>query len=85
MRCLAGLFVGNRPGSLSLGRITLWLVFIPALVMWLRQKDITQSHFEFLVIIVGYNLGSKFIKSLKDIVYGLKNVSNNSIPEIVKE
>jgi hypothetical protein len=55
--------------TISLGRVSFWLAFIPALVIWISSqgllnegmatKDIAPNHLTILLTLAGYNFGKK--------------------------
>lgn len=69
----------------SIGRVSWWLVFIPAIFIWASSggsldageatKDISPNHLSVLVLLAGYNFGKKVMDSVKDVV------GNNDSPE----
>jgi hypothetical protein len=74
--------------TISLGRVSFWLAFIPALVIWVNGdgnledgvslKDISPNHLTVLLTLAGYNFGKKVADTVKQ-VWG-KNDSENDGP-----
>jgi hypothetical protein len=52
--------------TISIGRISWWLAFSPALYTWVEcGRDITDHHMTILIILAGYNLGKKVVDGFK--------------------
>ena len=74
--------------TISLGRVSFWLAFIPALVIWangggnledgVSLKDISPNHLTILLTLAGYNFGKKVADTVKQ-VWG-KNDGGNDGP-----
>lgn len=66
------LFMEKKNGSTSLsfsvGRVSWWIVFVPAVYIWvstLGEQDISDHHAAMLLILAGYNLGKHGLETLK--------------------
>lgn len=72
VRLLGGLLMEKSQDNvwtISLGRISFWLLFIPALVIWVSGdgvlsdgvpvKDISPNHLTLLLTLAAYNFGKK--------------------------
>jgi hypothetical protein len=79
--------------KMSLARVAWWLVFIPALYIWITGKgiidvgtgnaatDISPNHFNVLLMLTGYNFGKKLNSTVQKWVTTKKsNSSNPSVP-----
>jgi hypothetical protein len=64
MNFLKGLVVSGA-GGLSLGRVTCWLVLVPALWAWTHGRDIPHGHLVTLLACFGYVFGGKFRSMIK--------------------
>ena len=74
---------------ISLGRLAFWITFIPAIYIWIYgggklvngvdTRDIADNHFKVLVLLMGYNLGTKITNTIK-VLLG-KDSSDTSTPE----
>lgn len=63
--------------TISLGRVSFWLAFLPALAIWiggngtledgLAVKDIAPNHLTILLTLAGYNFGKKVADSVNKI------------------
>lgn len=73
----SGLFMEKTDsGKLSLGRVSFWLAFIPALLIWINGdgaikdgtalQDITPNHLTILTYLMVYNFGKKLTGAAKD-------------------
>lgn len=68
--------------TISLGRVSFWLAFLPALYIWLSGqgllndgmsvKDISPNHLTMLLTLAGYNFGKKIADTVKN-VWGKNN------------
>lgn len=66
--------------NMSLARLAWWLVFIPALYIWIAGKgivdvgtgnsaiDISPNHFNVLLVLVGYNFGKKINDTVQSLL-----------------
>lgn len=67
MRYAGALFFEKKEGKwvISIGRISWWLAFSPALWIWIENmggdKDITEHHLTVLLLLAGYNFGKKVV------------------------
>jgi len=66
MRYFFALFFEYKKGKwvISIGRISWWLAFSPALYIWidsLGKQDITDHHLTVLLLLAGYNFGKKVV------------------------
>jgi hypothetical protein len=69
----------NQDGvwTISLGRVSFWLAFVPALVIWISGsgtleegvslKDISPNHLTVLLTLAGYNFGKKVADTVKQV------------------
>ena len=76
--------------KMSLARVAWWLVFIPALYIWINGRgiidvstgnpaiDISPNHFNILLTLTGYNFGKKINDTVQTILLEKKN--STSIP-----
>jgi hypothetical protein len=63
--------------TISLGRVSFWLAFLPALVIWVSGngaleegvslKDISPNHLTVLLTLAGYNFGKKVADTVKQV------------------
>ena len=63
----------------SLGRAAFWALFIPAIIIWVKGggklvngmeiRDIPDNYMKTLIIVLGYNLGSKVANTIKAVMY----------------
>jgi len=63
--------------TISLGRASFWLAFVPALVIWIKGggkleagmalKDISPNHLTVLLTLAGYNFGKKVADTVKQV------------------
>ena len=70
----------------SLGRISFWMVLIPALHIWITGKglleegeaikDISSNHLTLLLSLLGYNFGKKASDTVSNII----TIKNNNRP-----
>lgn len=70
MRLAMALFYEKKEGkwAISVGRISWWLAFSPALYIWIDSKgiqDISEHHLTILIILAGYNFGKKVVDKFK--------------------
>ena len=67
----------------SMGRISWWIAFIPAVYIWVSSrgmlsgagdplKDISPNHLNILIMLAGYNFGKKAIDVVNNL-FGKKN------------
>jgi len=62
----------DKKWVISIGRISWWLAFSPALVVWIDnvgkpvadQMDITAHHLTVLLLLAGYNFGKKVTEAI---------------------
>jgi len=70
LRFVGGLFM-ERKGevwAISVGRVSWWLAFSPALYIWIDsvgKQDITPHHLTVLLLLAGYNFGKKVVEKFK--------------------
>lgn len=69
----------NQDGiwTISLGRVSFWLAFAPAIFIWVSGggilkegvslKDISPNHLTILLTLAGYNFGKKLTDTVKQI------------------
>jgi len=50
---------------LSVGRVSWWMAFIPALQIWIGGGDIKEHHLTILLVLAGYNLGKKIVNKVR--------------------
>ena len=65
---MALLYEKNKGGkwTLSIGRVSWWCAFSPALYIWtLKATDITEHHLTILLVLAGYNLGKHGLNAIK--------------------
>ena len=80
IQLIGGLFMEkNAKGAwtISLGRVSFWLAFIPALVIWISgygslddgisTKDISPNHLTILLTMITYNFGKKVAGTVSEI------------------
>lgn len=70
IRYIGALFMEENKGKwyISIGRISWWLAFSPALYIWidtLGKQDITPHHLTVLLLLAGYNFGKKVVNKFK--------------------
>jgi len=63
--------------TISLGRVSFWFVFVPALIIWISSqgnledgiavKDISPNHLTILLTLIGYNFGKKAVDIAKKV------------------
>lgn len=66
---LSGLIVEKGSDKISLGRASWWLIFIPALYIWvdsLGKQDIADHHLAILLLLATYNFGKKGLEVIKN-------------------
>lgn len=52
----------NNQWVISVGRVSWWLAFGPALYIWTWvREDITEHHLTVLLLLAGYNFGKKVV------------------------
>ena len=52
--------------TLSIGRVSWWFAFAPALHVWaFKGVDITEHHLTILLVLAGYNLGKHGLNAIK--------------------
>lgn len=79
IQLFGGLFMEKKDDkwTISLGRVSFWLVFLPALYVWLSGrgilndgmavKDIAPNHLTMLLTLAAYNFSKKAIKVVSDV------------------
>ena len=80
LQLLGGLLMEkNKDGiwTISLGRVSFWAVFVPALIIWISGngllsdgislKDISPNHLTVLLTLAAYNFGKKLTDTVSDI------------------
>ncbi len=71
VKCLGALVMEHNGISwvVSIGRVSWWLAFGPALYIWVWQnKDIASNHYALLLILVAYNFSKKGITVLEQVL-----------------
>ena len=76
LQLLGGLVMEKKDDKwiVSMGRVSWWMVFIPAIVIWMSSgaalddkdpmKDISPNHLSVIVMMAGYNFGKKVVDSV---------------------
>lgn len=70
IRYIGALFMEENKGKwyISIGRISWWLAFSPALYIWidtLGKQDITPHHLTVLLLLAAYNMSKKGLEVIK--------------------
>lgn len=71
VRYVGALFMEKKDGKwyISVGRVSWWLAFSPALYIWvdtLGENDITPHHLTVLLLLAAYNMGKKGLEVIKN-------------------
>ena len=71
IRFFFALFMEKKKSTwvISVGRVSWWMAFSPALYIWLKSmgaSDITEHHLTVLLLLAGYNFGKKVVEKMKD-------------------
>jgi len=66
IQLFGGLFMERKGDiwAISVGRVSWWLAFTPALQIWILKggaQDIASNHLTILLILAGYNFGKKVV------------------------
>ena len=83
MKALRGLLFEGDSGTVSVGRLSFWAVFILAVVLWATGQVVQFYHFLTVSFLLLYNLGKKAVwawREVKTLIHqnGGNNVGENS-------
>jgi hypothetical protein len=64
---ILALFMEKQRGdwTISVGRISWWLTFAPALKIWFDGSDVQPNHLAILTMLLGYNLGKHVLNKVQ--------------------
>lgn len=79
----------------SLGRLAFWITFLPAIYIWIYgggklingvdTRDIADNHLKILIIIMGYNFGTKITNVVKAVLSKGQSTDNMVTDESAEE